>query len=246
MVSFHAVNLIIHIVCGFTSLTVGVIPMIAQKGGKLHRLSGSVFFWAMFGVFVTATLSWIQAPERPFLQFLLMIGFFSFHMALTGVRTLRMKKTADKPVRLDWIVAGIAMVSGTASILFGSWQIYTALTSAHMFPFFSILYLVFGAAFLRNGQMDWWLYSGRVQAEKMHWFYHHITRMVGAYIASFTAFCVVNGDKIPLPSLLVWTLPGAIGGIFIARTIRYYKRKLDGKAPLVDKVSGTTRLSFGK
>ncbi len=232
MLSFHTINLIIHIASGFTALTVGVIPMIAQKGGKLHRQSGNVFYWAMFGVFVTATTSWIQQPEKPFLQFLLLVGFFSFHMALTGVRTLRLKKTTDKPARLDWFVAGVAMVAGTASMLFGSWQIYTGLASAHSFPFFSILYLVFGASFLRNGQMDWWLYSGRVQAEKMHWFYHHITRMVGAYIAAFTAFCVVNGDKIPLPSLLVWTLPGAIGGFFIARTIRYYKQKLSSKPVL--------------
>ena len=232
MATFHAVNLFIHIVCGFTSLTVGVVPMIAQKGGKLHRQSGSVFFRAMFGVFVTATLSWMQAPERPFLQFLLVVGFFSFHMALTGVRTLRLKKSADKPARLDWCVSGVAMVAGVGSLLFGLWQIYSGLTTTHSFPFFSILYLIFGIFFFRNGQMDWWLYSGRVQAEKMHWFYHHITRMVGAYIASFTAFCVVNGDKIPLPSLLVWTLPGAIGGFFIARTIRYYKRKAAGKVAL--------------
>lgn len=226
MLTFHAINLIIHIACGFTALTVGVIPMVAQKGGKLHRQSGNVFYWAMFGVFITATTSWIQQPDKPFLQFLLLIGFFSFYMALTGVRTLRMKKTVTAPARLDWVAAAVAMVAGTLSVLFGGWLIYSGLTApTHSFPFFSILYIVFGTAFFRNGQMDWWLYSGRVQAEKLHWFYHHITRMVGAYIAAFTAFCVVNGDKIPLPSLLVWTLPGAIGGFFIARTIRYYKQK---------------------
>lgn len=230
MPMFHTINLIIHIASGFTALTVGVVPMVAQKGGNLHKQAGTVFFWAMFGVFVTATTSWLQHPEKPFLQFLLLVGFFSFHMALTGVRALRLKKSANQPTRFDWFVAGVAMVAGTAAILFGSWQIYAGLTSGRAFPFFSILYLVFGVFFLRNGQMDWWLYSSRVQAEKLHWFFHHITRMVGAYIAAFTAFCVVNGDKIPLPSLVVWTLPGAIGGFFIARTIRYYKQKLDRNA----------------
>ncbi|MBC8153887.1 MAG: DUF2306 domain-containing protein [Bacteroidetes bacterium] len=230
MLTFHAINLIIHIASGFTALTVGVVPMVAQKGGKLHKRSGTVFFWAMFGVFITATASWLQHPEKPFLQFLLLVGFFSFHMALTGVRTLRLKKSADQPAHIDWFVAGVAMIAGTAAILFGSWQLYSGLTSGQSFPFFSILYLVFGVFFLRHGQVDWWVYSGRVQAEKLHWFFHHITRMVGAYIAAFTAFCVVNGDKIPLPSLVVWTLPGAIGGFFIARTIRYYKQKFDRKA----------------
>lgn len=230
MLTFHAINLIIHIASGFTALTVGIVPMVAQKGSKLHKQSGTVFFWAMFGVFVTATTSWVQSPEKPFLQFLLLVGFFSFHLALTGVRTLRMKKSADKPAPLDWFAAGLAMVAGVGSILFGCWQIYAGLSSSHSFPFFSILYLIFGLFFLRNGQMDWWVYSGRVSAQKLHWFYHHITRMVGAYIAAFTAFCVVNGDKIPLPPLLIWTLPGVIGGIFIARTVRYYKQKHNTKA----------------
>lgn len=233
----HKVNLIIHIASGFTSLTVGLVPMFAQKGGRVHNVSGKIFFWAMFGIFVTATVSWLQEPNRPFLQFLLMIGFFSFHMALTGVRTLRMKTKASQPTRFDWTIAAVAMVGGSIALVFGTWQIYRALSVGHSFPFFSILYLLFGGFFLRNGQMDWWVYSGKVQLEKMHWFYHHISRMVGAYIASFTAFCVVNGDRIPLPSLLVWTLPGIIGGYFIARTIRGYKQKFNKPISPVESVA---------
>lgn len=224
MATLHTINLIIHIASGFTSLTVGLIPMIAQKGGRIHRISGQVFFWAMFGVFITAIVSWLQQPDKPFFQFLLMVGFFSFHLALTGVRTLRLKRMNAQPTRFDWIVAGVAMLGGTLAILFGIWLLYTGLR-AGQFSMFSVLYLLFGGSFLRNGQMDWWLYSGRVQLEKLHWLYNHITRMVGAYIASFTAFCVVNSEHIPLPDLLVWTLPGAIGGFFIGRTIRSYKRK---------------------
>lgn len=230
MATLHTVNLIIHIVSGFTSLTVGLIPMFAQKGGRLHRISGQVFFWAMFGVFVTATVSWMQQPGKPFFQFLLLIGFFSFHLALTGVRTLRMKLTKARPAQLDWFVAGIAMLGGTIAVLFGLWQLFTGFNTGQV-SMFSFLYLLFGGFFLRNGQMDWWVYSGRVSTEKMHWFYNHIVRMIGAYIASFTAFCVVNSDRIPLPDFLVWTLPGAVGGFFIGRTVRMYRQKFaKGKA----------------
>lgn len=231
MQTLHTVNLIIHIASGFTSLTVGLIPMIAQKGGRVHKVSGQIFFWAMFGVFTTATVSWLQQPGKPFFQFLLVVGFFSFHMALTGVRTLRMKSTKAQPGRFDWVVAGIAMLGGIMAILFGIWQLYNGLRMGE-FSMFSILYLLFGGFFLRNGQMDWWLYSGRVPMEKRHWFYNHIVRMIGAYIASFTAFCVVNGEQIPLPAILVWTLPGAIGGIFIGRTIRSYKQKFANSATM--------------
>ncbi|MDB5239953.1 MAG: hypothetical protein JWP57_578 [Spirosoma sp.] len=229
MQTLHTVNLVIHIASGFTSLTVGLIPMIAKKGGRVHRLAGQIFFWAMFGVFITATVSWLQQPAKPFFQFLLMIGFFSFHMALTGVRTLRMKSQKMLPARFDWLVAGVAMVGGAIALLFGLWQLYNGLMMGK-FTMFSILYLLFGSFFLRNGQMDWWLYSGWVPMENRHWLYNHIIRMVGAYIASFTAFCVVNSDNIPLPSILVWTLPGMIGGVLIARTVQHYKRKSAGSA----------------
>ena len=231
MQTLHTVNLVIHIASGFTSLTIGLIPMIVKKGGRVHRIAGQIFFWAMFGVFVTATVSWLQQPAKPFFQFLLMIGFFSFHMALTGVRTLRMKSEKTLPARFDWFVAGVAMIGGSIAILFGLWQLYTNLTTGE-FPMFSILYLLFGGLFFRNGQVDWRLYSGRVTMEKRHWFYNHIIRMVGAYIASFTAFCVVNSDKIPLPGILVWILPGVIGGVFIGRTVQHYKRKFADAAVL--------------
>lgn len=229
MQTLHTVNLVLHIASGFTSLTVGLLPMIVKKGGRIHRISGQVFFWSMFGVFVTATVSWLQQPSKPFFQFLLMIGFFSFHMALTGVRTLRQKSAQTQPTRFDWFVSGVAMLGGTIAVLFGLWQLYAGYKLG-VFSMFSLLYLLFGGFFLRNGQMDWWLYSGRVPMEKRHWFYNHIVRMVGAYIASFTAFCVVNGERIPLPNVLVWILPGAVGGFFIGRTVQYYKRKFAGTA----------------
>ena len=226
MLTLHTINLIIHIASGFTSLTVGLIPMVVKKGSRVHVLSGKIFFWAMFGVFITATVSWLQFPTKPFFQFLLVVGFFSFHMAFTGVRTVRLKSAKARPERIDWFVAGAAMLGGGLAFAFGLWQLYLSAQTGD-FSFFSILYLLFGGFFFRNGQMDWWLYSGRTSMEKMHWFYNHIVRMVGAYIASFTAFCVVNSNYIPLPSLLVWILPGMIGGIFIGRTVRHYRQKFD-------------------
>jgi len=63
----------------------------------------------------------------------------------------------------------------------------------------------------------------------MHWFYNHIARMVGSYIATVTAFCVVNSSNFPayVPTLVIWVLPGVIGGIAIGRWIRYYRVKFN-------------------
>ena len=52
--------------------------------------------------------------------------------------------------------------------------------------------------------------------------------MGGAYIATVTAFLVVNNPPY-IPGLVVWIAPGAIGGMMIGRTRRYYMEKAKSK-----------------
>jgi len=141
MATVHTINLIVHIISGFTALTTGLVPMLARKGGKAHNFWGTVYFWAMFGVFVTSVVSWIQEPHRVFLQFLMFIGFFSFHFTLTGVRTLRLKKAADRPVPFDWAVAWIAIIAGTGISLFGASTVIRGWLNGSDIAFFNYLYL---------------------------------------------------------------------------------------------------------
>jgi cytochrome c-type biogenesis protein CcmH/NrfF len=47
--------------------------------------------------------------------------------------------------------------------------------------------------------------------------------MIGGYVATFTAFCVVNVKF--LPKLAVWLLPTVIGTMGIAMWTAYYRRK---------------------
>ena len=60
---------------------------------------------------------------------------------------------------------------------------------------------------------------------KSVWIEGHISGMVGGYIASVTAFLVVNNDKyIGLPPVVAWLLPTALLVPYIVYWTRKYKR----------------------
>ena len=63
---------------------------------------------------------------------------------------------------------------------------------------------------------------------ELQWFFGHLSRMLGAYIATWTAFVVVNFHHLGLPpsfGILAWLLPGFLGGFGIARWTRLYLAK---------------------
>jgi uncharacterized membrane protein len=216
-------SLIIHVICGFLALVIGLIPMFTKKGGKVHNTSGNVYYWAMFGVFVTTVIFFILFPTNFKYQFFLGIGILSFYQTYTGKRLLSMKK-AINPSRLDWVATSLITLAGvgllTASILH---FLKNDISS-------SILFGVFGVGSLMSGIQDIRLWSGKIEHQKMNWLFNHIGRMLGSYSATVTAFCV---NVVPrylenMPSWVMlssWILPGVIIGYFSARTIRKYKAK---------------------
>jgi hypothetical protein len=72
----------------------------------------------------------------------------------------------------------------------------------------------------------------------MHWWFEHMSSMLGACIAATTAFSVVNANNLGLQtfSLIVWLAPSVVGVPAIAIWTRYYRRKFepisDGVRPL--------------
>ena len=58
----------------------------------------------------------------------------------------------------------------------------------------------------------------------------HIVRMGGSYIATFTAFALVNiryifPDASVAVNIATWIMPGVIGGLLIGRAVRFYLAK---------------------
>ena len=108
--------IISHVVAGVISLITGLMAaFIGKKGGKLHRQVGKIFFWCMAWIFVSAILiiSFIR-----FSPFLMVIAVFSFYLAFSGVRVLKIRKTM-KAAPIDWAASIVTMGFGIGMVVMG-------------------------------------------------------------------------------------------------------------------------------
>lgn len=198
----------IHILSGTISLILGLYLMAAKKGTRLHKKTGRVFFYAML-------LSAIIALPMSYLHpsyFLFLIGFFTIYMLLTGVRYLKIREPKDVQV-IDWILtAGI--------FLFALFFVSTGIRNLITGNSFGTVFLVFGSLGWLFAYQDFKNYRGRSGIRNFN-LTTHLQRMTGSYIASSTAFLVVNNTF--LPAALAWLLPTLLIVPLIIRWTRKYK-----------------------
>lgn len=220
MQTFLKIDLYLHIFAGFTALTTGLVPMFSKKGSQIHITWGKVYYWAMFVVAVTAL---IRFQMKMNLIFLAGIAVFSFYNTFTGVRLIR-RKTNLTPEFIDWFGAILMVIGAFGMLYFG----YIAFGLANVF--YTVLFTIFGIFMFLLTFEDLRVFTGRklinndMPVPHRYWFQNHISRMGGSYIATVTAFLVVNNPPY-IPGLVVWIAPGVIGGVIIARTRRYYMNK---------------------
>jgi len=216
---YYKIILSIHVIFGFGALIGGLFPMFSKKGSRLHVATGWVYFWSMFGVFVTTAIMF-YLKQTPGLLFLMLIAILSFYLTLSGVRAVKFKKKGSKASPFDWIVGGFVLFCGIAMIGLSIYH-WTQGNGA----FFYVLFMVFGLVTIGTA------WESLVGFNKMrlgieqpkHWMYIHVTKMGGAYIATTTAFVVTNIRF--LPELFVWIAPGVIGGFILSRVVNKYFSK---------------------
>ncbi len=216
MENFRTYILYVHILAGGVSLIAGLIPMLSKKGSQLHIQLGKVYFWVMFVIFVTALLRF--RPEMK-LIFLSCIAIFSFYMTFTGRRLIQMKNNI-LPKLWDWVALSVAF--GFALMMAGIafWG------GLHQNLFLAVVLGLFSLILFSFTYKDYLLFTGKAELEHMHWFMNHIARMVGSYIATVTAFVVVN-NKGFLPDLVAWIAPTVIGVYAIIKWRSYYRAKFN-------------------
>lgn len=208
----HTIFLYLHIAGGTMALLSGPFAMLNQDGGKVHRISGKIFYYAMLMVsFSGLYLSWYRSN-----LFLLLIAVFSFYLVSMGRRALQHKKLhrGTKAEIIDWV---ILIISGA----FGIFQIAVGAYSLVRHNSFGLVSIVFGAILCRRVQSDVkWLrkYNG----EPKTWLYVHIGNMIGSYIAAFTAFLVQNVHTDP--AFISWLAPTVVLTPFIFVTINKFKK----------------------
>jgi len=211
--------IISHVIVAITSLLTGLSSaFIGKKGGKLHRQVGKVFFWCMFWVFISALL--IISFVR-FNSFLMVIAVFSFYMAFSGYRVLKIKKTM-KAAPIDWIASIVTMGFGLSMIGMGA----NYLIQSEFASILGYLCLFFGFFTARTAWQNYRAFKNLATAEKMWWWFAHMNSMSGSLIASITAFLVQNGRIFNLPSELgwvLWVLPAIVGAPIISYWARKYR-----------------------
>ncbi len=200
--------ILIHAIFGGIGLLAGTLSLISKKGKFLHRKSGLIF---VFSMLISTIVSMIIAVQPNHIStFLLSIGILTIYFTLGGYLALRYKKKhvnliADKCLALAMLVIGIAMMSHPLYLDGGG---------------LNIVMFVFGVLGVVFAVRDFKHFSKHEELHK-HWLTLHIGKVTGGYISAFTAFIVVNQL---IPGIVGWILPGLIGGIFIAFSIRKVKK----------------------
>ncbi len=213
--SVFNIFLTIHIIGGTFGLLAGTYISIAKKGDKWHKLVGKIFAISMLGAgfcsFVLATL------HRN--DFLFVVGVFTIYMVSTGWRYLYLKDIANgqKPLPIDWIIMGFMALG---ALVFAYMGIQLALEKAP----FALVFLFFTQRSVSFIIKDFKIYRGQIDT-KNYWLTNHFQRMMGAYIASLTAFLVVNAPV--QTSIIPWLLPAAILTPLVIKWSKKYKVPLN-------------------
>jgi hypothetical protein len=118
---------------------------------------------------------------------------------ISGKRHLKIKSEFDYNIS-DKILTFIWM---SFSVFF----IYVGIKNTILQHYFGIVLVVFGCLGLFNVYQDISHWKGKTTLKNFGLIVH-ITRMIGSYIATVTAFLVVNNTF--LPNIIAWLLPAVL------------------------------------
>lgn len=202
----------IHAFLGGIGLITGIGSIIVKKGSLIHKRMGKLFSIGMIGSsLISIPVSWLPNHEN---LFLFLIGCFTIYLVLAGNRALRFK-TLKKETLIDKTLSGSMLFFSIVMLVTGIYGILNGST-------FSVLFLFFGGFGLLLTLRDFQFYKNP-RKRKNGWLIAHIGKMIGALIASITAFIIAG---LGIGNLIAWILPTIIGTIYII----YWTRKMKVKA----------------
>ncbi len=199
--STFATLLTLHIICGFASLLSGIAATVTKIWDFKHIWhvwAGRVFYWGMWGVFLTAlAMSLIRTNT-----FLLFVAIFSFYVTFMGWRYAKNRTGAATLFDQVFVIAG--MVGAVAMLIAAGVAMSQGDPSGTIMLVFGIIYLLNTIQDLQNVFND-----GRAKGKKR--IAEHLGKMLGGMIATVTAFLVVNisTDVVAL-QILTWLAPTII------------------------------------
>ena len=196
----------IHILAGTIALLCAALAVSSAKGKKFHVLAGRTYFWCMTAIFLTAIPMSVITSNL----FLFLIAFFSFYLALSGIRFARNRKGIT--TTLDWIAVSLMLLSGA-----GMWTLAANYFMNNNSQYITLL--VFGFLAIILGYGDFKSYKNRTAIGKER-IGRHLGNMMGGTIAVVTAVLVVNVNIEPV--WIWWVLPT----VLITPAIVWWKIKV--------------------
>ncbi|GGG58676.1 hypothetical protein [Bizionia arctica] len=203
----------IHAFFGGIGLITGMGSILVKKGSRPHKKMGKLFSIGMIiSSLISIPISWLPNHEN---IFLFLIGLFTIYLVISGNQILTFKSKTKKQAKpLDNIISGSMLVLSTFMVLFGTYGLFKG-------NMVYILFIFFGSLGLLLTIKDFIFYKN-FRKTKNGWLTNHVGKMVGAFIASVTAFIVAG---LGIGNLIAWTLPSIIGTVYII----YWRRKLTVK-----------------
>ncbi|WP_282051413.1 hypothetical protein [Maribacter aquivivus] len=206
----------IHAFFGGVGLITGIASIVVKKGRLNHKRLGKWFSWSMI---ISSAISLVIARMPNHINtFLFLIGIFTIYMVLAGNRALTFKSIKKTKANLtDKLVSASMAFSALLMIGFGINGLINGYSHSILFLFFGIIGL-----FLPYG--DYKLFKSTLENRKL-WLINHLSRMLGALIASVTAFIVAGMHQ---NTLWAWITPSVLGTAYII----YWIKKTKGKKKL--------------
>ena len=170
--------IITHVLLGFLAFFVGTVTFFSKKGGKLHSISGRIFYISMT-ISVSMSLV-VSVTPFYFSPSLFQIGILSLYFLIGGRRSLSFK-AADHNIIFDKIIALVLVIISISVML------YSVFTSGDFYP----LRVIFGTVGIGFASIDLWLFRSE-KYTKRNWLALHLSKMIGGYTAAVTAFFVAQ------------------------------------------------------
>lgn len=208
----QTINILIyvHAFFGGLGLVTGMIAVWTKKGNLTHRKSGKVFSYAMvISAIISLVVSRMPGHEN---LFLFLIGVFTLYMVLAGNRALTFRnKLKLKADLIDYLISGTMLATSVIMVLIGAWALIQKSDNGILFIFFG----AFGLLLTLKDFKMFRTFTGNKDIRLQN----HLGRMVGALIASITAFMVAG---LNIGTLIIWITPSILGTAYIF----YWNRKV--------------------
>ncbi len=200
----------IHAFFGGLGLTTGTLSLLVKKGAKAHKLFGKLFSIGMLtSSAISLPISWLPNHKN---ILLFLIGLFTIYLVISGNQILNFKSKDKKSVSTsDKLLSGSMFIASLFMLIIGIYGLINHNQKHILFTFFGIIGLTLTIK-------DFIFFKNFSNLENKY-LSNHIGKMVGAFIASITAFIVAG---IGMSNLISWTLPSVIGTIYII----YWRKKV--------------------